>query len=258
MRMRRDGGRRGMTTLRPVPRAVPRTDHATPDAPRLPRLSAIARRRWPVLALLPLLALGIALVNYQLAPRTFTATGQMTVTDESPVPGDPQYAQYYRNLSSEAAVDDLIRIIPGSVFVGAVTERLRSQGVNMTEEQVQRSLDTARVFRVLAISANATTDARAVAINRAALETLQATSRDYFPNRPVTVQPTNIPAKATSRALQAQVLAAGTVLAAIIAAVAIALLMELLDRRLHDRRDVEELLGVPVVGAIVRRTGKAA
>lgn len=250
------------TTTTPIrtPIFTPRgAETPTETPPRLPRLWSIARRRWPVLVLLPLLALALAAVNYVLTPRMYSTTGQMTVTDQSPVPGDPQYAQYYRNLSSEAATDDLIRIVPGSRFAADVAAQLQTQGIYLTEEQVQRSLDTSRVFRVLTVGASARSEERALAICRAALDTLAARSADYFPNRPVKVLITNIPTKATSRSLQSLVLAVGTVLAAIVAAVVIALLMELVDTRLHDRRDVEELLGVPVVGAIPRAgPGKAA
>lgn len=248
-----------ITALRAMPQTTepPHNDTAAETPPRLPRLGGIVRRRWPVLVLLPLLALAIAGVNYALAPRTFTARGQMTVTDQSPRPEDAQYAVYYQNLSSEAATDDLIRIVPGSVFAGDVAARLQAQGTPLAPENVQKVLNTSRVFRVLTVEATANSEAQAVAICRAAIDTLVAKSPDYFPNRPVRVLPTDLPTKATSRSLQAQVLAAGTVLAAILAAAVIALLLELLDTRLHDRRDVAELLGVPVVGAIPRRPGKA-
>ncbi len=247
-----------ITALRAIPQRTEATEPSAPGTPpRLPRIGSIVRRRWPVLVLLPLLALVIAGVNYALTPRTFTARGQMTVTDQSPRPEDAQYAAYYQNLSSEAATDDLIRIVPGSVFAADVSARLATQGVPLTPEQVQRSLDTSRVFRVLTIDARADDHGRAVMICRAAIDTLVARSPDYFPNRPVRVLPTDVPTKATSRSLPAQVIAAGTVLAAILAAVVIALLLELLDTRLHDRRDAAELLGVPLMGTIPRRSGKA-
>ncbi len=60
----------------------------------------------------------------------------------------------------------------------------------------------------------------------------------------------NVPTDATLSTLKARILAVGTVFAALLAAIAIALLAELFDSRLHTRRDVEDLLGLPVIGAI--------
>src|SRR5215510_7059610 len=87
------------------------------EAPRLPRFWAIVRRRWPILVIIPVLALGLAAWNYKHATKTYAATGEATVTSIAPDTGNPQgYDNYYRALTSEAASDDLTRIVPGSTF----------------------------------------------------------------------------------------------------------------------------------------------
>ncbi len=260
MGLEQGGGFTVQTQVR-IPVVAPQaTEGETPPAPPvLPRIGGILRRRWRLLVVLPLLALIIAGVNYAVAPRTYMATGSVTVTDQSPPAQDPQYAEYYRNLSSEAATDDLTKIVLGSTFIHDVTVQLQATGTPIPEKDVKEAITTTRVFRVLTVGATTNNYDRAMAITRAALDTLVAKAPSYFPNRPVMVSVVNVPTDATKSTLKAQILAVGTVLAALIAAVALALLAELLDPRLHTRRDVEDVLGIPVVGAIPGAVrGKAA
>jgi capsular polysaccharide biosynthesis protein len=220
---------------------------------RLPRFWAVARRRWPVLVILPLLALGLAGYNYKHAAKSYTAVGEATVTDLSPQPPVPQgYANYYRDLASEAASDDFVRVVPGSVFAQAVSKRLQAKGQNYSPGEVQGALTATRVFRALTVNATSGDPNRAVAIDQAALDELADNGPSYFPNRPVALSIINYPTGAAAKSLKAGVLAVGTFLAGLIAAAAIALIVELFDTRLHDRREIEDQLGVPVVGTIPR------
>lgn len=224
------------------------------SALRLPRFWAVVRRRWPVLVVLPLLALGLAGYNYKHAAKSYTATGETTVTDLSPQPPVPQgYANYYRDLASEAASDDLVRVVPGSVFSQAVSKRLQAQGQNYSPGEVQSALTASRVFRALTVNATSGDPNRALAIDHAALDELAENGPSYLPNRPVALSIINYPTSAAAKSLKPGVLAAGTVLAGLLAAAAIALIVELFDTRVHDEREIEDELGVPVVGTIPRR-----
>jgi len=251
--------RESISVVAPVAPVVSLASGAEPPpAPSvLPRIGGILRRRWPLLVVLPLLALVIAGINYATAPRTYVATGSVTVTDQSPPAQDPQYAEYYRNLSSEAATDDLTKIVLGSTFVHDVTAQLQATGTPIPEKDVKEAIVTTRVFRVLTVGASTNNYDRAMLITRAALDTLVAKSPDYFPNRPVKVAVVNVPTDATKSTLKAQILAVGTVFTALLAAIAIALVVELFDPRLHTPRDVEDLLGLPVIGAIPGAPGVA-
>jgi hypothetical protein len=221
---------------------------------RLPRFWAVVRRRWPVLVILPLLALALAGYNYKNAAKSYIAVGEATVSDLSPQPPVPQgYANYYRDLASEAASDDLVRVVPGSVFSQAVTKRLQAQGQNYSLDEVQKSLTASRVFRALTVNATSSDPNRALAIDHAALDELAENGPSYFPNRPVALSIINFPADAAAKSLKSGVLAAGTFLAGLLAAAAIASIVELFDTRLHDEREIEDQLGVPVVGTIPRR-----
>ncbi len=225
---------------------------------QLPRFWAVVWRRWPVLVVLPLLALGLAAYNYKHTTKTFTASGEATVTSIAPDPPTPQgYDNYYRALASEAATDDLVRVVPGSRFADAVAKRLQAKGQNFSAGEVQGALSATRVYRVLSVNATSGDANRSVAIGQAALDELAANGPSYFPNRPVQVSIINYPTGAGAKALKASVLALGTFLAGLLAAAAIALLVDLFDTRLHDRRDVEDQLGVPVVGTIPRRRAQA-
>lgn len=241
------------------------TQHASrPEGARsaqhstLPRFWAVARRRWPVLLVLPLLALGLAAYNYRHAARSYTASGEATVTSIAPDPTTPQgFDNYYRALASEAATDDLVRVVPGSTFAQAVAKRLQAKGQNYSAGEVQGALSATRVYRVLSVNATSGDPNRSVAIGQAALDELAANAPMYFPNRPVQVSIINYPTGAAAKSLKAGVLAAGTFLAGLLAAAAIALVVELFDTRLHDERDVEDQLGLPVVGTIPRRRARA-
>ncbi len=83
------------------------------------------------------------------------------MTDQSPPAQDPQYAEYYRNLSSEAATDDLTKIVLGSRFVSDVTARLQATGTPIPEKDVKAAIVTTRVFRVFTVGATANNHDRA-------------------------------------------------------------------------------------------------
>lgn len=224
----------------------------------LPRFWAVVRRRWPVLLVLPLIALGLAAYNYRHAAKSYTASGEATVTSIAPDPANPQgFDNYYRALASEAATDDLVRVVPGSTFAQAVAKRLQTKGQDYSAGDVQGALSATRVYRVLSINATTGDPNRSVAISQAALDELAANGPGYFPNRPVQVAIINYPTSAAAKSLKAGILAAGTFLAGLLAAVVIALIVELFDTRLHDTRDIEDQLGLPVVGTIPRRRARA-
>jgi capsular polysaccharide biosynthesis protein len=217
----------------------------------LPRFWAIVRRRWPILVIIPVIALGLAAWNYKHAAKTYTASGEATVTSIAPDTGNPQgYDNYYRALTSEAASDDLTRIVSGSTFAQNVSKRLKEQGVN---DPVLGTLSATRVYRALTVVATTSDPIRSVRIAQAAMDELAANGPAYFPNRPVDLTIINYPAGAGRNSLKAGVLAVGTLFAGIIAAVAVALLVELFDTRLHDRQEIEDFLRVPVLGEIPRR-----
>jgi capsular polysaccharide biosynthesis protein len=217
----------------------------------LPRFWAIVRRRWPILVIIPVLALGLAAWNYKHAAKTYAASGEATVTSIAPDTGNPQgYDNYYRALTSEAASDDLTRIVPGSTFAQNVSNRLKEKGI---DDPVLGTLSATRVYRALTVVATTSDPNRSVRIAQAAMDELAANGPAYFPNRPVELTIINFPTGAGRNSLKAGVLAVGTLFAGLIAAVAVALLVELFDTRLHDRQEIEDFLHVPVLGEIPRR-----
>ncbi len=220
----------------------------------LPRFWAVVRRRWPVLVILPLLALVLAGSNYLRAPKSYEASGEATLTDLSPQPS-PQigYANYYRDLASEAAGDDFTRVVLGSRFADAVAKRLQAKGENYSAEEVHRVLSSTRVYRVLFVKVTTDNSSRSLTIEQAALDELAATGPNYLPGRPVELSIVDYPTKAKAISLKGGVLAVGTVLAGLLAAAVIALLVDLFDTRLHDRQEIEDQLGLSVVGAIPGR-----
>ncbi|MGI8688055.1 MAG: hypothetical protein ACR2M3_05700 [Thermomicrobiales bacterium] len=222
--------------------------------PRLPRFWAVIRRRWPVLVILPLLALLLAGYNYLRVPKSYEASGEATLTDLSPPPtSSVGYTNYYRDLASEAASDDFTRIVLGSRFADAVAKRLPEKGANYSAEEVQSALSSTRVYRVLFVKVTTDNASRSLAMEQAALDELAANGPSYLPGRPVELSVIDYPTQAKPKSLKGGVLAAGTVLAGLLAAAVIALLVELFDTHLHDRQEIEDQLGLPVVGAIPGR-----
>jgi capsular polysaccharide biosynthesis protein len=225
--------------------------HQVDEAPRLPRFWSIVWRRWPILVIVPILALGLAAWNYKHAVKTYTASGEATVSSIAPDTGNPQgYDNYYRALTSEATADDLTRVVPGSTFAQNVSQRLKAKGI---DDPVLGTLSSTRVFRALTVTATTGDPNRSVRIAQAAMDELAQNGPSYFPIRPVQLAIINYPTGAGASSLKRGVLAIGTVLAGLIVAAAVALLVELFDTRLHDRQEIEDLLRVPVVGEIPRR-----
>lgn len=220
----------------------------------LPRFWAVVRRRWPVLVILPLLALVLAGYNYLSAPKSYVASGEATLTDLSPQPTPPVgYANYYRDLASEAAADDFTRVVLGSRFADAVAKRLQAKGESYSTEEVQQALSSTRVYRVLFVTVTTNDAHRSLVMEQAALDELAANGPSYLPGRPVELGIIDYPTQAKPKSLKGGVLAAGTVLAGLLAAAVIALLVDLFDTRLHDRQEIEDQLGLPIVGTIPLR-----
>ncbi|MDQ2786706.1 MAG: hypothetical protein M3Y58_17090, partial [Chloroflexota bacterium] len=141
----------------------------------LPRFWAVVRRRWPVLVILPLLALVLAGYNYLSAPKSYVASGEATLTDLSPQPTPPVgYANYYRDLASEAAADDFTRVVLGSRFADAVAKRLQAKGESYSTEEVQQALSSTRVYRVLFVTVTTNDAHRSLVMEQAALDELAA------------------------------------------------------------------------------------
>ena len=131
-------------------------------------------------------------------------SGEATVTSIAPRPRRIRRGidNYYRALASEAASDDLVRIVPGSTFAQAVAKRLQAKGQNYSPGEVQGALSATRVFRALTVIATSGDPNRSVAIEQAALDELAANGPSYFPNRPVQVSIINYPTGAAREVAQ--------------------------------------------------------
>jgi hypothetical protein len=169
-----------------------------------------------------------------------------------------RYDTYYTYLATEYTVDDLADVLNGNAFAAAVAATLRGPdfNLNLKDEEVLGTFEASRSHRVLEVEVMTGDSARSLAIARAAMLTLQRDPLKYFskgdlaPKQNAAIIPVDMPLEArgnrVSRALNVVV---QTALAGC-AGLGLAFLLAYLNDRIRDPAEVEEALGLPVLGAI--------
>lgn len=220
---------------------------------------SVLRRRWYFVAVVPLLVLIGVLYQASQASTSYTATVRMAVA-RAPEPEPPQrdffrYDQYYAYLSSEYLIDDLVEVVRGNVFAGDVSRMLvATEGIEVSPSEVQGSLASERINRILSIHITSGDPDLAVAIAQAAAATLEEKAGSYFnfPNAEtmVSVAPVQLPEQAAANTQRQQLLLVLQVVIGLFAGVLIAFLVDYLDDTLRSPETVAAALDLPVLGTI--------
>ena len=206
---------------------------------------AIIRRFWPLVALLPLLAGALTLGAALARPTRYTATARLVVTQALPAGADPATLRDQWD-GTEFLIDDLPQIVGSERFA-------QDAGAP------PGSLSAETFHRTVTIHAAADTPDQATALAQAAVAALRANGLAYWGRNDATSKPgVNVavidePAAAPDRSLRR--IASDALLRAALglaAGVGLAFLLHYLDTRLRSPGDVEEVLGLPVVGTIPR------
>jgi len=160
--------------------------------------------------------------------------------------------------ASEFILDDLPQVLTSALFAQDVSALLAQQGYQLPPGSIQGALGAATTHRAVDLAVSADSPELAVAIARAAAETLEANGLKYWDRQGsgggpglqvaiLTLPETAGPLSNTRRSLLNVALRSGLAFAA---AVGLAFLLHYLDRTLRDREQVEALIGVPVIGGI--------
>jgi capsular polysaccharide biosynthesis protein len=213
----------------------------------------VIRRRWKLVLLLTLTALAVSTVYALRGPTSYTATMRLAI---SVVP-DPRigdffkYDAYYAWLSSEYLADDLSEVLKSEAFAQDVSQEL---GFEVDTREIVDFTRVRKTHRLLDVMISGGDRARTLEIAEAFERVLNSKLGEYFAflqvnnghvriiNRP-TVKRTN------AAAWMAAEIGLRTA-AALFVALGLAFLLDYLDDRLRDRRQVETFLGAPVLGEI--------
>lgn len=216
---------------------------------------AVVRRRWPIVATVAVLALIVGAFFTLRGPRSYEATIRLAVSAGADARADAPPYSYYRDyyawLASEYLADDLSEIIKSDAFAADVKQALNE---NMDGATIRQVIRTKKTHRILEVTVQAPTPEQAERLGMAVDGVIRTQGSKYLaqlstPNNQIAriddpaVRPaTTTPTQALDIALRGFVgLLAGLLLAA---------LAEYLDSRLRSARDVEQSLGLRVLGEI--------
>ena len=225
---------------------------------------SILWRRWYIIVLVPLVVLAGVLYQSQHIQLTYTAQAKVSVVRSAIEPGQTQYFQYdgyYQYLASEYALDDLVQVVQGNVFASDVSAQIKKDtGVDVPALEVQGSVQSSRVNRILSISVTSWSPDRAVLIASEAAKTLETNGTSYFKTTPdvgASIQTIQQPLSASVNSNKRNLLYLLQIIVALFAGVVIALFIDYLDDTLRSPESVSEALGLPVIGIIPsERAGK--
>lgn len=240
--------------------------------------NVIWKRRWLVLAVIGLVA-AISAFLALTAPRTYRGDEVFTARQE-PVPFAPGtepfiYGGYYNWIASEFLVDDYTQILETQAFAMNVIDVMKSEaalghptGVKNLDKlksdinklkpmdvQDQMGSDRRqRELRVFAITPSrdltlAELAAAGIVITRGPIKPLRGDVKD----KPLFGQMDEANVDDLQSSVGREITNAATrVVLGIVAALALAFLLEYLDRSVRDERDASRILEMPVLGTIPR------
>lgn len=238
------------------------------------------RRRWIVLAIILLVA-AISLAMFVTAKKTYRADAHFTSRWDpaapTAVPGSESwnFDDYYRWFSNEFLVDDYTQIVVTDAFGRDVLDtarknarangpagiedpaKLQSDLDHLNSKNVAGYVDADRKQRILRVSFNTPSRDVTLALLNAAGEVLTSGSikpyRGETKDRPLFGQMDEITRDNIQSSSSREITnAAIRIILGIAAAIAVAFLLEYLDRSVRDERDASRVLDVPVLGAIPR------
>lgn len=219
----------------------------------------IARRWWLPVGLALLVAAITLLMQrpWQPRPVSYTASMRFNVGIEPErIPGVYTYDRYYTMLTSEYLVDDLGEIVRSHAFAAEVSKRLAAQGITIPAGAIGASTQPGKLHRIMTVNVSWPREDELPAVANAIAATLTESSADFFSQ--FTAEEADIRlidppvVGVVGRSAREQLDLPLRVLLALAAGLALAFLLDYLDRSVRDRSDVEAL-GLTVLSEIPRR-----
>jgi capsular polysaccharide biosynthesis protein len=223
---------------------------------------AIVRRRLGLVLLLPVLVLATSTYLAFRGPNAFCSNMKLSVS-VVPTTGyaaNPQYdPQYYATLTSEYLADDLTELLKSNPFAQYVTAEL---GYSIDPNLVANATRTKKTHRTIDLSVCGQDREAVREVGEAYERVINTRLPTYFHQVQVqNAQVTIVNGPSVARASSTGSLVAELALRGLLGlalGLALAFLFEMLDGRLHDRRELERELGLPIIGEIPAHQGAAA
>ncbi len=230
-----------------------------------------------------LLATLFSAYSFLTAPKQYGADATFTVRQQNTAPADPNtiftFNGYYNWIASEYLVDDYTQVIESDSFGKSVlatimtevpkggiivsdTEQLMADVENMKPRDVVDAVGADRRHRELRFFAVTSSKDLTIAIMQASAivltqpltaEGLVEPYRGKTTDRPLFAQIDQITYDDIKTGTSKEITNAITrIIMGLVAAVAIAFLLEYLDNSVRDEKDARKVLDLPVLGAIPR------
>jgi capsular polysaccharide biosynthesis protein len=225
--------------------------------------AAILRRFWLVVVVLPLavgaLSLGLALAQ----PPRYGAVARLIISQQphrlDHVEQFPDVNLNYSWESSEYILDDLPQVVQSMAMAQDISTWLRAQGYEIEPAEIRAGLSAENFHRTVTLSAQATSPELAELFLEGAIDKLKSNGLRYWSRAPA--DSTGLSIAILDPATGAQPLhgmrwlvttTALRVALALAVAVALAFLLHYLDATMHNPQQVQEWVGVEVLGVIPR------
>ena len=214
---------------------------------------AVLKRHARLIGLITLATLVISIAMALRGPSAYTASMRLAI---SVVP-DPRvgdffkYDSYYSVLTSEYLADDLSELLRSEAFAADVSAEM---GNAVEPEAIVNLTRTKKTHRLLDVQIVSNSPQTAIAIAEAYERVLNTKLSEYLAflqanngfvrivNRPKVARTNTLPLTAAEVGLRT--------MAGLLGAVGLAFLLEYVDDRLRDRRQVESFLGTTVLAEI--------
>ncbi len=217
----------------------------------------IIRRRWWLVAGLPLVVLLVSLALRRPSPSLYQAVMRLTV-DVPPLPVhegmnfDPRFTAAQ---AAEYLVDDFSELVRSGEFAADVSRRLADKGITVPPGAIQGSTASEKIHRVVTWRVTGTDPEQLQAIAQAAVEALREDSSKYFARLGTAdAQVAIIDKPVVSRVgpgLRERLDLPLRILLALMVGLGLAFLLHYLDTTIYTAAEVEEL-GLAVLGEVPR------
>jgi capsular polysaccharide biosynthesis protein len=221
---------------------------------------AVLRRHAKLIGLITLGTLILSVILAFRGPSTYTASMRLAI---SVVPDTRnidvfKYESYYAWLSSEYLADDLSELLKSDAFAQDVSNEM---GMEVSPSTIVNLTRTKKTHRLLDLQIVAADPDMALAIANAFQRVLNTKLGDYLAFLQANngfVRIVNQPSVARTNTLPLTVAEIGLrTMAGLLAGIGLAFLLEYVDDRLRDRREVESFLGTKVLAEIPSGAGSA-
>jgi capsular polysaccharide biosynthesis protein len=221
---------------------------------------AVLRRHARLIGIITLATLLVSILLAFRGPTTYTASMRLAISVvPDPRAGDFfKYESYYAWLSSEYLADDLSELLKSEAFAQDVS---REMGTDISPSTIVNLTRTKKTHRLLDLQIVASDPETALSITQAFQRVLNTKLGEYLAfmqanngfvrivNQPSVTRTNTLPFTAAEIGLRT--------MAGLLAAVGLAFLLEYVDDRLRDRREVESFLGTKVLAEIPSAAGGA-